>query len=384
MSTKPFETGLAKITNTFAPMIESQLMSNGVNMDQYSKQCVINAISAINTVLDSKGIDWNNPDLDKNNVTQILLNVASLKLNASASPREVYFQLRNVSIKKKENGSDITVWKKQIEMGIEGDGNDAILANFGRNVEKVYPYWLVREDDHFEYPKFRGVNYEAPVWAPTGKGEVVRIVYPILHTDKTLHFYISEREDVVKNLIAHMNNSMMNTTFGICADRYKATPEQKKKISAKKSEILKRAKELGLGALDDPELQEYISPAWSEYQSRESMLIRKMRNNVVKKIPKDFGSAFVEMLHNEVSDPDFAAVHREITENANSEPIDIPNSTPPAAPADEPIPPASQPEPKEPTHAGEQNVGTDEVESAQDADDDFSGDVPPMEQELDF
>lgn len=142
MSTKPFETGLAKITNTFAPMIESQLMSNGVNMDQYSKQCVINAISAINTVLDSKAIDWNNPDLDKNNVTQILMNVASLKLNASASPREVYFQLRNIKVTTPDKKD---IWKKQIEMGIEGDGNDAILANFGRNVEKVYPYWLVRK-----------------------------------------------------------------------------------------------------------------------------------------------------------------------------------------------------------------------------------------------
>ncbi|MEC0169871.1 hypothetical protein [Paenibacillus graminis] len=382
---KPFETGLAKITNTFAPMIESQLMSNGVNMDQYSKQCVINAISAINTVLDSKGIDWNNQDLDKNNVTQILLNVASLKLNASASPREVYFQLRNVSIKKKEEGKDVTVWKKQIEMGIEGDGNDAILANFGRNVEKVYPYWLVREHDPFVYPKFRGVNYEAPEWSPTGKGEVVRIVYPILHTDKTLHFYISEREDVVKNLIAHISNNMMNETFGICADRYKATYDQKKKITEKKAEVLKRAKGLGLGALDDPELQQYISPAWSEYQSRESMLIRKMRNNLVKKIPKDFGSAFVEMLNNEVSDPDFTSVNREIAENANSEPIDIPNSTPPAAPADEPVSPsAPEPQSRESAPADEQNAGADEVGNSQGADDDFPGDVPPMEQELDF
>lgn len=115
------------------------------------------------------------------------------------------------------------------------------------------------------------------------------------------------------------------------------------------------------------------------------MLIRKMRNNLVKKIPKDFGSAFVEMLHNEVSDPDFAAVHREIAEKANSEPIDIPNSTPPAAPAVEPVStPAAEPQPKESTPTDEQNAGADEAGNTPGAEDDFSGDVPPMEQELDF
>ncbi|QSF42698.1 hypothetical protein [Paenibacillus tianjinensis] len=353
---EPFQTGLAKITNTFAPMIESQLMNNGVNMDQYSKQCVINAISAINTVLDGKGITWSDEQLDRNNITEILLRVASLKLNASASPKEVFFQLRNVKIKV----GDKDIWKKQIEMGIEGDGNDAILANFGRNVSKVYPYWLVREHDQFVYPKFRGVEYEPPEWSPTGQGEVIRIVYPILHTDKTLHYYISERADVVKNLIAHMNNNMMNETFGVCQDRFKATTDQKKQIAVKKSEVLKRAKELGLGALDEPDLQQYISPAWSEYQSRESMLIRKMRNNIVKKIPKDFGSAFVEMLHDDVIDPDYAEVRREINENANTELIDIPDST------------ATQPL-KEETY-----TSTSESKSPP-GDEDISGDDPQIE-----
>lgn len=316
-----FATGLVKVTETFAPMIERQLTSNGVQLDQYAKQCVISAISAINTVLDSKVIKWDDEKLDRNNITQILMNIAALKLNAAASPREVYFQIRNVNMKAKPNDPDN--WKKQIEMGIEGDGNDAILSRFGRNVEKVYPYWAVREKDRFEYPKFKGVEYEPPVWEPTGQGDVVRVVYPVLHADKTIHYYISERDDVAKNLIAHINNNMMNETFGIARDRYNATTDEKKKILLKKAEILKKAKESGLGALDDPELQQYISPAWMEYHSREQMLIRKMRNNVVKKIPKDFGSAFVEMLHSEATDETYASARREIAENANRDPIDV-------------------------------------------------------------
>lgn len=310
-----FSTGLVKVTELFAPMIERQLTGNGVQMDQYSKQCVVNAISAINTVLDSKGIDWNDQNLDRNNVTQILMNVAALKLNASASPREVFFQLRNIKIG--------DTWKKQVEMGIEGDGNDAILARFGRDVEKVGQFWLVREGDHFEYPVYTGFDVVPPKWSPTGIGDVVRVVYPILKKDGTVEFHIAERDDVARNLLAHINNNLMNETFGICEDRYKATADQKKKIAAKKVEVLKKAKELGLDSLDDPDLQAWISPAWTEYQSREQMLIRKMRNNIVKKIPKDFGSAFIEMVHNEVIDSAYSEVRQEIEENANSDPIDV-------------------------------------------------------------
>jgi hypothetical protein len=325
-----FATGLVKVTETFAPMIERQLTSNGVNMDQYSKQCVVNAISAINTVMDSKGIDWNDQQLDRNNVTQILMNIAALKLNAAASPREVYFQLRNVKIG--------DTWKKQIEMGVEGDGNDAILARFGRDIEKVGQFWLVREHDEFEYPVYTGFDVIPPKWKPTGRGDVVRVVYPILKKDGTVEYHIAERDDVAKNLIAHINNNLMNETFGVCEDRYKATPKQKQQIAERKAEVLKKAKELGLNALDDPELQKWISPAWTEFQSREQMLIRKMRNNIVKKIPKDFGNAFIEMVHSEATDPEYTAIRKEINENANQEIIDIepePKQEQPSVPAEE-------------------------------------------------
>ncbi|WP_231571663.1 hypothetical protein [Gordoniibacillus kamchatkensis] len=342
-------TGLTKVNDAFLPMIEQQLVGNGINMDGYSRQCVMAALSAMNAVLDSKGLSWNDPQLDRNNVTQTLLTVAALKLNAAASPREVFFQLRNVQIKSKdEHGKEITVWKKQIEMGIEGDGNDAILARFGRNVKEVRQFWLIRDGDDWEYPQFNGLEMTPPKWTPKGRGEVVRVVYPIIRMfgdREIIEYYISERDDVTKNLIAHINNNLMNETFGIVGKRYDATPDQKKKIDAKKAEILNKAKELGLGALDDPELQKWISPAWTEFQSREAMIIRKMRNNIVKKIPKDFGNAFIEMIHSEATDDSMAAARREVEQNANKEVIDV-QSNPvnePAAPVAEHSDPESTP-----------------------------------------
>jgi hypothetical protein len=332
---KIYNNALTNVNNTFMPLIERQLEGNGIRMDDYSKQCVINAISGIHSLLDSKGIAWSDQNLDRTNITQILLTIASLKLNAAASPREVYFTLRNVkTAAKDETGKDI--WKKQIEMGIEGDGNDTILARFGRDVKKIGQFWLVRENDEFEYPAYNGLEVTPPKWKPTGKGKVIRVVYPIIKKDDTVEYYIAEREDVTRNLVAHINNNLMNETFGIAKSRFDATPDQKKKIEVKKTELLKKASEKGLDALDDPELLPYISPAWSEFQSREAMIIRKMRNNIVKKIPKDFGNAYLELTYAQASDDAIVHAERRISEHANKEVIDVeftdlPNDPPPAS-----------------------------------------------------
>lgn len=315
-----YATALTKVNDTFFPLITNQFENNNLKMDDYAKTCVMSAISAINTVLDAKGIKWNDAQLDKSNITQTLMTVASLKLNAAANPREVYFLQRNV--KRKEDGKD--VWIKQVEMGLEGDGNDAILSNFGRGVKTVHQFWLVREDDGFTYPTYRGLDMEPPTWAPKGKGKVVRVVYPITKVTGEVDYYIAEREDVTRNLYAHIANNMMNETFGIAESRFKATPKQKEQIDIKKREFLAKIKvtfdEKGIdGVLDDPEISEHVSPAWKEPQSREAMIIRKMRNNVVKKIPKDFGNAFIEMAYEENTDTEYARTRKDVSEHANQE-----------------------------------------------------------------
>lgn len=316
---KEFKTQLAKVNDAYLPMITNQLENNNITLSQYSKSCVANAISAINNVLDTNGVSWGDASLDTNGITQILLSVATLQLNASANPRECYFQLRNVSVK----GADgKPVWKKKIEFGIEGAGNDALLARFGRDVARVYPHWLVREDDDFKYPRYSGLELTPPEWQPKGTGKVVRVVYPILSTDNTVDYYISERADVKRNLIAHISNNMMNETFGICADRYKATDEQKAQIAEKKREILNKAKELELDALlDSADFDKFISPAWKEEQSRESMIIRKMCNNISKKIPKNFASSFEAEIYNENTDETYKAYNAEYVE-AEEQPLE--------------------------------------------------------------
>lgn len=326
---KEFRTALTAVNDQFMPLIESQMEKNDLSLTPYAKQCVMYAISGINSVLDKASVSWASPELDRSTVSDILTKIAGLRLNAAVQPREVFFELRNVKTKEKDKaGHDI--WKKQIEMGIEGDGNDTILSNFGRGVKRVCQIWKVHEGDDFTYPSFNGLDMTPPKWTPKGStGKIVKIVYPVIMDGKDgkdyVDFYIAERDGVIHNLLAHLNNNLMQETFGIAKSKWDATPDQKKKIAAKKEEIFNKARAHKTidEILDDPELQPYISPAWTEPYSRESMIERKMRNNAIKKIPKDFGNGALETMFEETTDDTYKATAREIKQFANSEPIDI-------------------------------------------------------------
>lgn len=345
--TKKFSTYLANVNDAFMPLIERQMASNSIEFSEYSKKCVMNAIGAINQMLDANGLNFKSEGIDQSNITNILLDVAYLELNAISQPSECYFTIRNV---KRKDGT----YKKMIEFSIQGDGFDAILSRFGRNVKKVYPHWLVRENDYFEYPQYNGLEYTPPIWKPQGAGNVVRIVYPILHTDNTIHYYIGERDDVLRNLMAHINNNLMNEAFGIAENRYKATAEQLKKINAKKSELKARAKQLGWGVLDDDTLAPFISPSWKEDFSRESMIIRKIRNNIVKKIPKDFGSPAVLESYSESSDDGYKRTKDIIESEVSTIQIEA------IAPQTKADAPQSSPESVEDTEGGENKIDASE------------------------
>lgn len=322
--TKPsamaFRSEIATVTNACVESTRQMLEERGVTFDEYSKQCVIAAMGSIYSLIHNQGLTPN--DINPANLQSTLLTVAALKLNTNAVPRECYFQVRSVNTAKKGQKA---VWEKQIEMGLEGDGNDALTAKFGRGIKIVHPYWLVRSGDSFSYGKRKGIEVEPPEWEPTGKGEVVRVVYPIEYADGHTEFHFGERDDVLKNLYAHLSNNLMNETFGVCENRYEATPAQKKQISEKKKEIMDKAKELSDldKILDCPELQPYLSPAWTEPQSRESMIIRKMRNNVMKKIPKDFGNPVAAQEYRQLDDVVYQQVVEEISENANAQEFPI-------------------------------------------------------------
>lgn len=321
-----FTTGLSQWTNTITDLVTRDFEQNGVQYDEYSKQCAMNAMSAIyQLVQNTDKTDMNN--LNTSNLREVVAQCASLKLNANAMPREVFFQLRS-----KQVGGQ---WVKMVEMGVEGDGNDALLRQFGNNVDTVYPVWLVKEGDDFTYPRRRGIEIEPAEWTPKGLSDkTVRVVYPVKLKDGTIEYLIAEREPVRTNLIAHIKNNMLNETFGFVTGknskgkdrtRYDATAEEKAKINAKKEEILSAVRECE--TLEDilkcEVAKPYISAAWLD--TPEAMIVRKMRNNAIKKFPKNLNSMASSSLLQ--LDETYKASQEEIAENENSEEFAIEDET---------------------------------------------------------
>lgn len=313
-----FTTGLSQWTNTITGLVSRDFEQNGVQYDEYSKQCAMNAMGAIfQLVQNTDKTDMNN--LNTSNLREVVAQCASLKLNANAMPREVFFQLRS-----KQVGGQ---WVKMVEMGVEGDGNDALLRQFGNNVDTVYPVWLVKEGDDFTYPRRRGIEIEPAEWTPKGLSDkTVRVVYPVKLKDGTIEYLIAEREPVRTNLIAHIKNNMLNETFGFVTGknskgkdrtRYDATQEEKAKINAKKEEILSAVR--GCETLEDilncEVAKPFISAAWLD--TPEAMIVRKMRNNAIKKFPKNLNSMASSSLLQ--LDETYKASQEEIAENENSE-----------------------------------------------------------------
>ena len=304
-------TNLGSWTNWALQEVSADFSAGMIEFDDYSKKCAMDAMSAIYQLIqntDKADIG----SMDTSNLRDIVKRCASLKLSASSYPREVYFQLRN----KQVNGQ----WVKEVEMGIEGDGNDSLLRNFGVGVQKVYPVWLVKEGDEFTYPKRVGLSVTPPEWEEKGlSSKVVRVVYPVKLTGKDVEYLIAERDSVKTNLMAHVRNNLLNETFGICESRYKAKPEQLQQIQAKKDEIIDALR--NCATVDDMLACElarpYISAAWLD--SPESMIVRKMRNNAIKKYPKNFNSiannSYVEL------DETYKTARQEIEENEMSQPF---------------------------------------------------------------
>lgn len=305
---KEFTTALSQWSNEITGLITRDYEACGVKFDDYSKQCALEAMTAIfNLVKNSPKLkDMNS--LDTSNLRGIVERCASLKLNANAYPRECYFQLRNVKV-----GDG---WQQIVEMGIEGAGYDSLLANYGKDVDRVYPYWVVKEGDEYIPPKHRGLEVTPPEWEEKGLSErAVKVVYPVKLTDGTVTYLTAEREGVRVNLLAHVKQNMMNETFGVCADRYKATDKQQAEIKEKKEEVLKALRDCE--TVDDmlkcEIARKFISGAWLD--TPESMIQRKMCNNATRKFPKNYDpmarQAQLEM------DEVYQEVQEEIEANAN-------------------------------------------------------------------
>ena len=106
-----FTTALSNWTNTITGLVARDFEQCGVEFDEYSKKCAMSAMGSIYQLVQNTD-KTTMSDLNTSNLREIVEQCASLKLNANAVPREVYFQLRSKQI----NGE----WKKVVGNGDRG------------------------------------------------------------------------------------------------------------------------------------------------------------------------------------------------------------------------------------------------------------------------
>ena len=302
-------TGLGKAQEYYMGEIGTIATNNRVQLDAEQMACGNNMIAAMFNLAAKDGLQLNS--FERNEIIQILQKTTMLRLNVTAEPHECYLITRNQKI-----GNN---WVKKFEFGIEGDGNDKLLRKYGVDVKKVHKFWVVREHDVFTYPSFNGLEITPPTWQPKDYySKVTKVVYPIEKTDGTIEWNIAEREEVRINLLAHINQNIM---------------KNKDYTDAAKAKLSDRIANMTLDELfADQECLKIMSPAWAAPHSRESMILRKMRNNATRRYPKEFSSAFQELTYAETIDdtPRDAridaeqALEAEVEQHAGTEQIERP------------------------------------------------------------
>lgn len=271
---------LINAQNHFIQGVTNSLQTLNINADTYQKMCGLNVITKMFDLAAKEGKTLS--QFDQKEIIAIVQYAMALRLNCSAFPSECYVIIRKAVDKDKN-------WTQHFEFNIQGDGNDAILRNFGVDVKTIHPYWVVREDDEFENPYYEGIAVVPPKWKPKNyHSKIIKIVYPIEFKNGRIEYFIADRENVAENLKAHLSNNLM---------------KEKTLSDTAKEKLIEKFSPMTLEELlNDKELRVYMSPSWKSAHAVENMILRKMRNNATKKLPKDFGNPFIASLYNETID----------------------------------------------------------------------------------
>ena len=258
----------------------------GVEMTDYGKRCAVNAIGGLVSFCKTNGIDLKS--LDTTLLRTSIQNIGYTELNYSAG--EVYFDIRRNT--KANDGTYVAVIKPQ------GAGNEKLVRTYGVGIKKdvgLRTPWIIHEGDEFTLPAYEGMKVIPPTFR--GKYEnmskkVILVVYPVLKIDGSEEYLIADRNSVKQNIIAQVRN---NTLYSKMSDSDKAALYDK---------LNKDAETMDIDSFID-KYYEHISPAYTSGGSKESMIIRKMKNNALKPYPKEYDNAAIkEAVENMYEDAD--------------------------------------------------------------------------------
>lgn len=262
----------------YVSSIGSGLKSIIGNIDSYQAVCGYNILTQINVQLQKDGLSFNSPKVDKETINNAIKYAIVYRLNTDN--KEVFVIVRN---EKRKDPSGRDEYIKVIEVKPQYKGVLKILATYGRDIEKIYPEWVVREGDDFKYQTFKGIEVIPPEWQPHGtEGKVLRVVVPIQYKNGFVDYRIAERESVATNIKAQIKQSVM--------------------FDSNKAEIMAKIQNMGLDELlSDRTLAKYVNDTYTGI-SREEMLITKLVLNATKRVQIDYQSALARELNEKTFD----------------------------------------------------------------------------------
>ena len=276
-------------TKTFLPKIMAVANEYKLNFTDYQKECVVNALRTLDPMITASQYSWNS--FDQNNVMTVLNQVAFLKLNPSATPRECYFIIR-----KNWNSTTGKYDNPTLEFGIEGAGNDRILREFGEDVKEVKSY-IVYKGDKFTNGYMNGFDWVLPRYERTFETSIPeKAVYLIKHHNGDIDVAYATLDDVKKSLLAHakQNGAEKELLDEMAEKSFEELIDPKGKYANYK--LTKKRKVAGKWEDYQTPL---ISPAWTDHQSRDNMVERKLRNHATRKYPKNFETPFIQEQYEE-------------------------------------------------------------------------------------
>lgn len=281
--TEPKSKSLMAAQKDYISSIASGLKDIIGNMDNYQAVCGYNILTQINVQLAKEGLNFKSPNVDRETINNAIKYVIVYSLNTDN--REVFAIVRNEKRGKKKDqyGKDVDNWVKVIDVKPQYRGTLKIVSDYGRDVKKVYPEWVVREGDEFTYPMFKGIEIVPPTWTRKDtNGKIVRVVVPVQYKDGSVDYRIAERESVATNIKAQIKQTLM--------------------FNDQKEVILAKIQDMTLDELlADKTLSKYVNETYTGL-SREEMLITKLVLNAVKRIQLDYKSALARELNEKTFD----------------------------------------------------------------------------------
>lgn len=262
----------------YVSSIGSGLKSIIGNIDSYQAVCGYNILAQINVQLQKDGLSFNSPKVDKETINNAIKYAIVYRLNTDN--KEVFVIVRN---EKRKNPEGKDTYVKVIEVKPQYKGVLKILATYGRDIEKIYPEWIVREGDGFKYQTFKGIEVIPPEWEPHGTdGKVVRVVVPIQYKNGFVDYRIAERESVATNIKAQIKQSVM--------------------FDPNKAEIMAKIQNMTLDELlSDRTIAPLVNETYTGI-SKEEMLITKLVLNATKRVQIDYSSALARELNEKTFD----------------------------------------------------------------------------------